>query len=78
MSADLATKIRLGLGQLALVREQISPLASLSDAEAGVIETSAACAILHSFYTEIEKVLKLIAGEWDRHVPSSEGWPGIS
>lgn len=26
----------------------------------GVIETSAACAMLHSFYTEIEKILKLM------------------
>jgi hypothetical protein len=30
--------------------------------------------MLHSFYTEIEKVLKLIAREWDGKMPSSDGW----
>jgi hypothetical protein len=45
-----------------------------SDATVGVIETAAACAMLHSFYTEIEKILKLIAHEWDGQVPSSDSW----
>ncbi len=44
------------------------------DAQAGVIERAAACAMLHSFYTEIEKILKLIARELDREMPSSEAW----
>jgi hypothetical protein len=43
-----------------------------SEATAGVIETSAACAMLHSFYTEIEKILKLIARDWDGRLPSSD------
>ena len=30
--------------------------------------------MLHSFYTEIEKILKLIAREWDRHMPTSDAW----
>ncbi len=30
--------------------------------------------MLHSFYTEIEKVLKIIAREWDRQLPSSDSW----
>jgi len=30
--------------------------------------------MLHSFYTEIEKILKLIAREWDGHEPSSDSW----
>ena len=30
--------------------------------------------MLHSFYTEIEKLLKLIAREWDGQAPSSEAW----
>lgn len=30
--------------------------------------------MLHSFYTEIEKVLKLIAREWDMQLPSSNSW----
>ena len=62
MSPDLAVKIQLGLEELAIVREQFRPLISTtSDASVGVIQTAAACAMLHSFYTEIEKILKLIA-----------------
>lgn len=38
------------------------------------METAAACAMLHSFYTEIEKILKLIARDWDRQLPSSDAW----
>src|SRR5271168_3649366 len=30
--------------------------------------------MLHSFYTEIEKILKLIAREWDGKLPSSDSW----
>ena len=30
--------------------------------------------MLHSFYTEIEKILKLIAREWDGQMPSSDAW----
>ena len=75
VSRELATKIRVGLEQLAIVRQQFQPLISVpSDATVGVIETSAASAMLHSFYTEIEKVLKLIAREWDRQLPSSDSW----
>ena len=75
MSADLATKIQLGLEQLAIVREQLSPLiAKRSDSNVGDIETAAACAMLHSFYTEIEKIFKLIAREWDRDMPTSNAW----
>jgi hypothetical protein len=39
-----------------------------------VIETAAACTMLHSFYTEIEKILKLIALDLDKKMPSSESW----
>ena len=75
MSHELAIKIRLGLEELAIVREQFQPLVSISsDATVGVIETAAACAMLHSFYTEIEKILKLCAREWDGHSPSSDSW----
>jgi hypothetical protein len=56
VSHELAVKIQLGLEELAIVREQLQPLISMSsDAAVGVIETAAACAMLHSFYTEIEK-----------------------
>jgi hypothetical protein len=75
MSADLATKILLGLEQLAIVREQISPLIAKPPAsQAGAIETAAASAMLHSFYTEIEKILTLIARHWDKREPASDAW----
>jgi hypothetical protein len=52
----LSTKIRLGLDELAIIREQFDPfLSKPASAVVGVIETAAACAMLHSFYTEIEK-----------------------
>ena len=74
VSSDLAKKLRLGLEELATIREQFTPLTCLPDTSAGVIERAAACAMLHSFYTEIEKILKLIAREWDGQMPSSEAW----
>lgn len=72
VSSNLAKKLRLGLSQLKEVRDQFTPLLSVTDA--GVIERAAACAMLHSFYTEIEKLLKLIALEWDEEMPTSEAW----
>ena len=58
MSPDLAAKIRVGLEELAIVRQQFEQLLDIpADASVGVIETSAASAMLHSFYTEIEKIL---------------------
>src|SRR5712692_7175714 len=45
-----------------------------TDSKVGDIETAAASAMLHSFYTEIEKILKLIAREWDGQMPSSDAW----
>ncbi len=75
MSADLGSKIQLGLGELATIRDQITPLIALTaNSEMGDIETAAACAMLHSLYTEIEKILMLIAREWDGRVPSSDSW----
>jgi hypothetical protein len=75
VSRDLAKKLRLGLEELATVREQFTPLIALpQDSSVGVIERAAACAMLHSFYTEIEKILKLIARDWDMQMPSSDAW----
>ena len=62
MSSDLAEKVRLGLAELATIREQFAPLLCLPDATVGIMERAAASAMLHSFYTEIEKILKLIGG----------------
>jgi hypothetical protein len=45
VSRELATKIRVGLEEFAIVRQQFQPLISMPpDATAGVIETSAASA----------------------------------
>jgi len=56
VSRDLAAEIRVGLEEFAIVRQQFGPLISLSsDATVGVVETSAASAMLHSFYTKIEQ-----------------------
>jgi hypothetical protein len=75
VSRDLAIKIHLGLEELALVHEKFKPLISIpSDAVVGDMETAAACAMLHSLYTEIEKILKLIVREWDGKLPSSDSW----
>ena len=75
MSADLAEKIQMGLDELAVIRGMMSPLmARTGETDLPVIETAAACTILHSFYTEIEKILKMIALDLDRKVPSSEAW----
>ena len=74
MSSDLARKIRVGLEEFATVRVQFESLQALPlGADPGVIQTSAACAMLHSFYTEIEKILKLIAREYGS-LPTSESW----
>lgn len=75
MSADLAIKIRLGLDEFATLKEQMSPLIARTDEpDLPIIETAAACAMLHSFYTEIEKMFKIIAIEFDGSMPTSDSW----
>ena len=65
MSANLATKIQLGLDELRTIGDMMTPLiARTGEPDLPVMETSAACTMLHSFYTEIEKILKLIALIW--------------
>jgi HepT-like protein len=74
VSSDLSSKLKLGLEQLDTVRAQLAPLISLpADAQVGDIETAATCAMLHSFYTEIEKLLKLIALDFEA-LPASGAW----
>ena len=52
MSHEPATKIELGLEELGIIREQFTPLTSTPPhATVSPIETAAACAMLHSFYT---------------------------
>ncbi len=56
MSPDLARKIELNLEELATIREQFNELLLIPPGAAvGVIETAAASAMLHSFYTENRK-----------------------
>ncbi len=75
MSSELSRKIQVGLEEFATVRQQFESLLLIPPgADPGVIETSAACAMLHSFYTQIEKILKIIAREWDGSLPASESW----
>lgn len=75
MSPNLPEKIQLGLDELAVIRGMMSPLIlRTGEPELPVIETAAACTMLHSFYTEIEKILKLIALDLDKKIPSSESW----
>lgn len=73
--SDLGTKLQLGLAELAAVREDLTPLIALpADMAASTIQRAAACAMLHSFYTEIEKILKRIALEYDGSIPDSDSW----
>ena len=75
MSAELATKIQLGLDELPVICGQMSPLiARTHEPDLPLMETAAACAMLHSFYTGIEKILKIVALDRDRNIPSSESW----
>lgn len=65
----------MGLDELLIIKNQMSPLiAKTGEQELPVIETAAACAMLHWFYTEVEKILKIIAINYDERVPSSESW----
>ncbi len=75
MSSDLAAKIQLGLDELGVITGMMSPLiARTGEPELPVMETAAACTMLHSFYTEIEKIFKLIALDFDKKIPQSESW----
>jgi hypothetical protein len=49
-------------------------VARTNEPDLPLIETAAACAMLHSFYTEIEKILKIIALDLDEQLSSSESW----
>jgi hypothetical protein len=52
VSADLAAKIQLGLNEIKVIRGMMSPLiARAGEPDLPVMETAAACTMLHSFYT---------------------------
>jgi hypothetical protein len=64
VSAKLIDQIELNRQELSRITEQLAPLIIRgSTADLDVIETSAVAAMLHSFYTLIEKILALIARE---------------
>ena len=75
MSAKLSEKIELNRQELSRVTEQLAVLVLKgSAADLDIIETSAVAAMLHSFYTLIEKILESIAREIDHAVPSAGAW----
>jgi hypothetical protein len=75
VSGDPAALINLNRQELARVTEQLAPLVSKgSGSDLDVVETSAVAAMLHSFYTLIEKILELIARQMDEAVPTSGAW----
>lgn len=75
MSASLGRKIQLRLDEPGLTRAMLAPLiARTGEQELPVMETAAACSMLHSFYTEIEQIFKVIALDFDQHLPESDAW----
>jgi hypothetical protein len=75
VSAKLIAQIELNRQELSRITEQLAPLISKGSTEdLNVIETSAVAAMLHSFYTLIEKILESIAREIDQAVPDAGAW----
>jgi len=75
VSDKLIAQNGINLQELSRVTEQLAPLVSKgSTSDLDVIETSAVAAMLHSFYTLIEKIMELIAREIDQAVPGSGTW----
>lgn len=63
------------LGELERIVAELAPLiAKPQGYEATPIERAAACAMLHSFYTQIEKAFELIARGFDETLPNSDSW----
>ena len=56
MSSRFTAKLQIAIGELASIRDGMSPLIQKStESEADVIQTAAAAYMLHSVYTEVEK-----------------------
>jgi hypothetical protein len=75
VSGKLIARIELNRQELSRVTEQLDPLilkGSTSDLD--IIETAAVAAMLHSFYTLIEKILESLAREMDQAVPRADQW----
>ena len=75
MSNRLVDELRLGLDSLDEICEHMAPLLELTPADdTDAIHAAAASAMLHSVYTEVEKMLKRIALECDGHMPDAAAW----
>lgn len=75
MSAKIAVFIDVELAQLRLLLAEHRPLLlKVRDEAPDGIERSAVAAMLHSFYTGIENLLKRIAIECDGGLPSGSTW----
>jgi hypothetical protein len=75
VSGKLVARIDLNRQELSRVTEQLAPLVLKgSSADLDVVETSAVAAMLHSFYTLIEKILESIAREIDQGVADTSQW----
>jgi hypothetical protein len=75
VSAKLIAQVELNLQELSRVTEQLTPLiAKGASSDLDVIETSAVAAMLHSFYTLIEKILELMARDVDQTMPAAGTW----
>jgi hypothetical protein len=75
VSDKLVARIELSLQELSRATQQLDPLIQKgSNADLDVIETSAVAAMLHSFYTLIEKILESLAREMDGAVSRSDQW----
>lgn len=75
MSSNLVERIRLDLDQLAIVRSEMEPLiARAGDSELTTLERAAASAMLHSFYTQVEKMMEAIAEEWGPFDLAPSAW----
>jgi hypothetical protein len=75
VSDRLLDRIQLGRSEIARLLLEFDPLIEKgNERELDVIETAAIASMLHSFYTEIEKIIKMLAQEVDQHVPEGEFW----
>jgi hypothetical protein len=64
VSSDLAKKLRLGLEELATIREQLTPLISLPATSAGVIERAEFLAFRHLF-----RGVSIVLIRWEKLMP---------
>lgn len=75
VSSKLVAQIAINIQELSRIVEQLKPrILKGKTADLDVIETSAVAAMLHSFYTLIEKNMELIARDVDRTVPETGTW----